>query len=205
MSNVIDFQRPRNRFEIARGDIMDVAAYEKIRAEKRKAIVDIKKRRRVSIGPHATFYFESYETMWQQIHEMLYIEKGGEEQITDELAAYNPLIPNGHELVATLMFEIDNEALRKRILGGLGGVEETVFLKFGDHEITASAEADVDRTNAAGKASSVQFLHFTFSDPEIVAFKSHEGEIMLGIRHENYPHIALLQAETKAALEADFA
>ena len=205
MSNVVDFHPPRNRFEITRADIMDMNAYEKVRGARRKEIVAIKKPRRVPIGPHATFYFENYETMWQQIHEMLFIEKGGEAQIADELAAYNPLIPKGREFIATLMFEIDDELLRKRVLGRLGGVEETVFLKFGDHEIIASAEEDVDRTTADGKASSVQFLHFNFSDDEAAAFKAHDGDVVLGIKHENYPHMTLLQPDTKASLEADFA
>lgn len=184
---------------------MDMEVYAKVRAERRKAIVDTKKRRRVPIGPHAAFYFEDYETMWQQVHEMLYIEKGGEAQIADELAAYNPLVPKGQELVATLMFAIDDETLRKRVLGRLGGVKETVFLKFGDNEIIATAEEDVDRTTAECKASSVQFLHFNFSDTQATAFKSHDGDVMLGIKHENYPHMTLLQAETKTALAADLA
>ena len=178
--------------------------YGKVRAKKRKALVEIKKNRRVPIGPYATFYFESYDTMWQQIHEMLFIEKGGEEQIADELTAYNPLIPNGRELVATLMFEIDDEKLRRSVLGRLGGVEETVFLKFGGHEIAAQAEEDVDRTTADGKASSVQFLHFPFTDAQAAAFAADEGDIMLGIGHENYAHMTLLPAATRAALAEDF-
>jgi len=203
MNNVV--QMNPARFKITREDIMAIDDYAKIRGEKRKAIVEIKKHRRVPIGPHATFYFESYDTMWLQIHEMLYIEKGGEAQIADELAAYNPLIPKGRELVATLMFEIDDETLRKSVLGRLGGVEETVFLKFGDYEITAEAEEDVDRTTAAGKASSVQFLHFPFTDEEAEAFRKSEGDVMLGIKHENYPHMTLLPEQTKAALAGDFA
>lgn len=200
-----DIVSPRDRFEISRADIMDMADYVKVRDEKRKALIEAKRVRRVEIGPHGTFYFENYDTMWLQIHEMLYIEKGGEAQIPDELSAYNPLIPKGRELVATLMFEIDDEVLRKSVLGRLGGVEETVFLKFGDHEIKASAEEDVDRTSAAGKASSVQFLHFNFSDTQVAALRAHSGEVMLGISHEHYPHMTLLSKETKAALEKDFA
>ena len=191
--------------EITRNDIMPMEDYAKVRAERRKAIVEIKKHRRVPIGPYATFYFENYSTMWQQVHEMLFIEKGGEEQIADELAAYNPLIPKGRELVATLMFEIDDETLRRRILGRLGGVEETVFIKFGDHEIIADAETDVDRTTADGKASSVQFLHFNFSDHAADAFKGFDGDVMLGIKHENYAHMTLLPSATKNALAEDFA
>ena len=191
--------------KITRKDIMPMEDYAKVRSERRKAIVEIKKHRRVPIGPYATFYFENYDTMWQQIHEMLFIEKGGEEQIADELAAYNPLIPKGRELVATLMFEIDDETLRRRILGRLGGVEETVFIKFGDYEIIADAETDVDRTTADGKASSVQFLHFNFSDDAAEALKRFDGDVMLGIKHENYAHMTLLPPATKKALAEDFA
>lgn len=205
MSNVVNLHDTRNRFEVTRSDIMDMSEYGKVRVQKRKDLVAVKKNRRVPIGPYATFYFENYDTMWLQIHEMLFIEKGGEAQIPDELAAYNPLIPNGKELVATLMFEIDDETLRRSILGRLGGVEETVFIKFADHEVIATAEEDVDRTTADGKASSVQFLHFNFSDEQIKAYKTYDGDVMLGIKHENYAHMTLLQKPTKASLSTDFA
>ncbi len=205
MSSNIQMKSPRERFDITRDDIMAMADYEKIRDARRKEIIAAKKNRRVAIGPYAMVYFESYDTMWLQIHEMLYIEKGGEEQIADELAAFNPLIPKGRDLVATLMFEIDDEALRKRILGALGGVEQTISLKFGDYEIPAEAEQDVDRTTAGGKTSSVHFLHFQFSDEAAAAFKNTQGDVMLSISHENYPHMTLLSAETKAALAGDLA
>jgi hypothetical protein len=203
MGNIVNLSEARHRTEVKASDLMDMAEYGKVRKQKRAELVPHKKSRRVPIGPHATFYFESYETMWLQIHEMLYIEKGGAEQIPDELAAYNPLIPKGRDLSATLMFEIDDEKLRKRVLGRLGGVEETIFLKFGDHEIQARAETDVDRTTADGKASSVQFIHFDFSDEQAAVFKGFEGDVMLGIRLENYPHMTMLSAETKATLAAD--
>jgi hypothetical protein len=93
--------------EILRQDILALPDYEKIRKEKQKNLLKIKTLRRVSVGPYATFYFENYDTMWYQIHEMLRIEKGGDAQIEDELSAYSPLIPKGQELVATLMFEIE--------------------------------------------------------------------------------------------------
>ena len=92
---------------------------------------EIKKNRRLEVGPFATFYFESYDTMLHQVHEMLFIEKGGAEQLPDELAAYNPLIPQGSELVATVMFEIDDPVRRARVLGMLGGVEHKAFIRVG--------------------------------------------------------------------------
>ena len=125
---------PKEKREIQKNDIMPLDIYTKQRKELRKNIVEFKKNRRISLGPYATFYFESYETMLAQVQEMLYIEKGGDEQLKDELTAYNPLIPNGKELVATLMFEIDNPVSRAAFLGKVGGIEEKVFMKI-DGEI----------------------------------------------------------------------
>ena len=106
---------------------------------------------------------------------MLYIEKGGDEQLKDELAAYNPLVPNGKELTATLMFEIDNPVSRAAFLGKVGGIEEKVFMKVEGEKIKAVPEEDVDRTSAEGKASSVQFIHFKFTDEQITKFKNSSG------------------------------
>ncbi|MDC0989821.1 DUF3501 family protein, partial [Rhodospirillales bacterium] len=142
--------------KLEENDIIDTKSYEAIRNNFRKDIVEEKKLRRIAVGPYATFYFESYNTMWYQVQEMLRIEKGGQEQIPDELRAYNPLIPNGTELVATLMFEIDNPDIRAAFLSGLGGVEEKITMRLGEKIINAVPEEDVDRTNAIGKASSVQ-------------------------------------------------
>ena len=190
--------------QITAADIMDMDAYAKIRKDKRKALVQVKKDRRVALGPHATFYFENYDTMWLQIHEMLFIEKGGAAQVPDELEAYNPLIPNGRELVATLMFKIDNPVLRKEVLSKLGGVEETCFLKFAGHEVVGTAEEDVDRTTADGKASSVQFIHFSLSDAQVAAFKAEGTEVTLGIKHPAYANMTILHDATRSALSKDF-
>ena len=195
---------PQGSHTITAADIMDLAEFEIHRKEMRTALLAKKKLRRIAVGPDAMFYFESYDTMWMQIHEMLRIEKGGEEQLVDELAAYNPMIPKGAELTATLMFEIDDERRRARVLGALGGVEETVFLKIGNEKIFAEAEQDVDRTNADGKASSVQFLHFSFTAAQIEAFKDLATEVVLGIRHEAYPHMAAILAASRAELAHDF-
>ena len=153
--------------EITPADILPTAEYAKRRAAMRADIVAKKKNRRLEVGPFATFYFECYETMLQQVQEMLHIEKGGEAQIADELRAYNPLIPKGNELVATVMFEIDDPVRRGRVLGRLGGVENTMFIKLGEDKIKSVAEEDQDRTTAEGKASSVQFVHFPFTREQI--------------------------------------
>ncbi|MDA8742977.1 DUF3501 family protein [Candidatus Pelagibacter bacterium] len=194
---------PKEKREISKKDIMPLDVYTKNRKELRKNIVDFKKDRRVALGPYATFYFESYETMLAQVQEMLYIEKGGEEQLKDELAAYNPLVPNGKELTATLMFEIDNPVTRAAFLGKVGGIEEKVFMKVEGEKIQAVPEKDVDRTSAEGKASSVQFIHFKFTDEQIAKFKN-SSEIEIGIDHAEYSHTTKLAGVTKKSLSADF-
>src|SRR3546814_10622155 len=105
----------------------------------------------LSVGPFCTFYFENYATMWWQIHEMLYIEKGGEEQIADELAAYAPLIPKGAELVATFMIEVDDAKRRPAVLTQLGGIDEKIVLEFAGHRVAAVPEDDAERTREEGK------------------------------------------------------
>ncbi|WP_440908801.1 DUF3501 family protein [Candidatus Pelagibacter sp.] len=195
---------PKDKREITKEDIMPLDTYTKNRGELRKNIVDFKKDRRVPLGPYATFYFESYETMLAQIQEMLYIEKGGDEQLKDELAAYNPLVPNGKELTATLMFEIDNPISRAAFLGKVGGIEEKVFMKIDGDIVKAVPEEDVDRTSADGKASSVQFIHFQLSEEQINKFKSKSSLIELGIDHSEYSHTTRLTEATVSSLSADF-
>ena len=195
---------PKEKKEIQKSDIMPLDAYIKNRKELRKNIVNFKKNRRVALGPYATFYFESYETMLAQVQEMLYIEKGGDEQLHDELIAYNPLIPNGKELTATLMFEIDNPISRAAFLARVGGIEEMVFMKINGETVKGVPEEDVDRTSAEGKASSVQFIHFNFTDEQIEKFKSNDVDIELGMDHKDYSHTTKLSKENISSLSADF-
>jgi hypothetical protein len=190
---------------ITTADILPMSDYGKIRKDKRREISEVKNRRRLEVGPFATFYFENYDTMWMQVHEMLYIEKGGDEQIDGELAAYNPLIPNGHELVATFMIEIDDPLRRARVLAGLGGIEDTTFLSFAGERITAIAEEDQDRTSGDGKASSVQFVHFPFTDEQIATFSKDGTQVILGFSHPSYSHMAVMPEEVRKSLAGDFA
>ena len=194
---------PREKREILKEDIMPLDVYTKNRKELRKNIVNFKKDRRIALGPYATFYFESYETMLAQVQEMLYIEKGGDEQLKDELEAYNPLIPNGKELTATLMFEIDNPILRAAFLEKVGGIEDKVFMKVDGEEIKALPEDDVDRTSPEGKASSVQFIHFKFNDEQISKFKN-LSNVEIGINHKEYSHTTKLNDSVVKSLSADF-
>ena len=195
---------PKEQKIIQKSDLLAPDAYEKNRRQMRKELVEFKKDRRVPLGPYATFYFECYETMLAQVQEMLHIEKGGDEQLKDELTAYNPLIPNGKELVSTLMFEIDNPVIRSTFLGKLGGVEENVFIKIDNDVIYGKPEIDVDRTSAEGKASSVQFIHFEFDQNQISKFKGNNVSIELGIDHKEYSHSTKLSESTIKALSSDF-
>ncbi len=192
------------KHEITRADVMAMDDYAKVRRERRTEAVALKRNRRMEVGPVAVFYFENYATMWHQVHEMLHIERGGEAQIADELEAYNPLIPKGRELVATVMFEIDDEARRRTFLARLGGIEETAFLRFGGETIQGAPEADVDRTTADGKASAVQFIHFPFSDAQVEKFRASGAEVIIGFDHPQYSHMAVMPEPVRAALSEDF-
>ena len=189
--------------QITMDDIMAPEDYASRRSEFRAKITIKKRDRRMAIGPDATFYFESYDTMWHQVHEMLHVEKGGHEQIPGELAAYNPLVPNGHELVATVMFEIADPKRRSEVLARLGGVEQNISITVADQAIAGIPEEDVDRTNADGKASSVQFVHFPFSSDQVERFKSEIGDVIVAISHANYAHMAVMAKPVRAALAED--
>lgn len=190
--------------EILEADILPMDQYAKARAEWRRQIAAIKRKRRVEVGPYVTFYFENYETMWLQVQEMVYIEKGGAEQVPGELEAYNPLVPKGSELVATFMIEINDPERRKRVLGELGGIEETAFIRIGTETVKSRPEEDQDRTTTEGKASSVQFVHFPFTAAQIAAFRVPGAQVTLGLSHPNYGHMAVLPEAVRAELARDF-
>lgn len=193
-----------DRHNLTAADILSMTDYAKVRAETRRKIAARKQNRRVEVGPYVTFYFENYETMWLQVHEMLFIEKGGPAQVPDEIAAYNPLIPKGGELVATFMIEIDDPQRRATALSTLGGIENKAFLAIGGDRIFCRAEADQDRTREDGKASSVQFVHFDFSPAEIAAFRAPGAEVVLGFDHPKYGHMAVIPETVRAKLAGDF-
>ncbi len=194
---------PRDEHVITKDDIISLNDYELIRNEKRQESILRKKFRRLAIGPYATIQFESWDSMWLQIQEMLRIEKGGDEQLVDELYAYNPMIPNGSEFTGTLMFEIDEEERRTAFLKTLGGVDQHIHVIIGDHKVTAEPEQDIDRTRADGKASAVQFLHFSLTDEQAKIWKSGEGQVMIQIDHPNYGHAAIISDECRRDMARD--
>jgi hypothetical protein len=193
-----------NKHEITPADILPAAEYTKSRSEWRRKISAMKRNRRVEVGPYVTFYFENWQTMWLQVQEMVYIERGGEEQVPGELEAYNPLIPQGEELTATFMIEIDDPLRRKQVLGRLGGIEETAFIRVGDETVKGIPEEDQDRTTSDGKASSVQFVHFQFTSSQISAFSKPDQQIVLGFSHPQYGHMATVTEPVREELAKDF-
>ena len=196
---------PANAREITRADIIPDAEFAQQRKARRAALLPVKQRRRVALGPYCTFYFESFETMLFQIQEMLLIEKGGQAQIADELAAYNPLIPKGSELVATILFEIDDPVRRAATLAKLGGVEDRFFVQIGDDHIPGVPEGDVERTREDGKASSVHFVRFPLEPAHIARFRDPATQILVGCDHEHYSHLAGVSPAARAELAKDFA
>jgi len=189
---------------ITRADIVPLEKYAAERRSLRQNVIAVKQRRRLEVGPFATFSFENYQTMWHQVHEMLYIEKGGEEQIEGELQAYNPLIPKGRELIATVMFEIDEPVRRDATLRKLGGIEANIFLSVGGETVRAVAETDVERTKADGKTSSVHFVRFPFTDVQVAAFRKQGGQVIVGFDHPEYSHMAVMPEAVRQALAEDF-
>jgi len=189
---------------ISAADIIPAEEYATRRKELRAAVVALKRQRRLHVGPAATLHFENFETMRMQIQEMLHIERGGAEQLPGELAAYNPLVPNGRELVATVLFEIDDPVRRAAFLAKLGGIEQSGFIEVAGMRIAGVAEADQDRTSAEGKASAVQFIHFLFAAPEIAKFKQPGTRIVVGFDHPAYAHMTVMPEPVRHALAGDF-
>jgi hypothetical protein len=189
---------------IVPSDIIPAEEYARRRKELRAAVVALKRERRLHVGPAATLHFENFETMRMQIQEMLHIERGGAEQLPGELAAYNPLVPNGHELVATVLFEIDDPDRRAAFLAKLGGIEQTAFVEVAGTKVIGTAEADQDRTSAEGKASAVQFIHFAFAAGEIAKFKQPGTRIVVGFDHPAYSHMTVMPEPARQALAGDF-
>ena len=195
---------PMREHRITEADLVAPEIYARERTERRRALIPVKRNRRVEVGPYATFYFENFDTMLAQVHEMLHIEKGGKEQIAGELEAYNPLVPQGRELIATLMIEIDEPARRAATLLRLGGIEDTVYLMVGASRILATPTDYEDRTTPEGKTSSVHWVRFSFTPDQIALFRDPKETVVLGVAHPNYGHMAVISPDTRAELAKDF-
>ncbi len=196
---------PADARAITAADILPSSEFGAQRKERRTALMPRKKLRRIEVGPVATFYFECFDTMLLQVQEMLHIEKGGEAQLADELSAYNPLIPQGSELIATVMFEIDEPIRRLSILRRLGGAERAMFIDVDGERIMGVPTDDIERTTPDGKTSSVHFIRFPFADRQKAKMRDPKAQVLVGVDHENYAHMAVLSPASRAELAKDFA
>ena len=191
---------------IPRDSLLSLEAYAKSRKEFRAKVIAHKKNRTLSLGGHVTLIFEDELTVRYQIQEMLRIEKTFEEEgIQDELDAYNPLVPDGTNLKATMMIEYDDPAARKRELARLIGVEDRTYLQVdGFEKVYAIADEDLERENEE-KTSSVHFLRFEFTPAMIEGLKQ-GAALAVGIDHPNYPvRVDEVAPNVQAALVRDFA
>lgn len=188
---------------IEAGDVLDMQRYALERKALRQQMIDYKKNRRMHIGPYCTMLFENFHTMLYQVHEMLHSEGNLQGQLEDELTAYNPLIPKGNELSATMLLNIEAEALRKRVLAQLGGIEDTIYLHFADHSIQASYEQEIKRTNEEGKTSSVHFLCFSFTPQQAQEFTRSGTRAKVEITHPEYSHSAAIPSLVHGAIGQD--
>jgi hypothetical protein len=189
---------------ITRESLMTLEAYAKARNDFRARVIAHKKTRSVHLGGHVTLLFEDELTMRYQVQEMLRIERIFEQEgIDDELAAYNPLVPDGSNLKATMLIEYDDADERKTALAAMKGIEDDVWIGVDGHaRVNAIADEDMDREND-DKTSSVHFLRFELTPAMIAALK--EGAPMtVGVDHAYFRAEATLDAATRAALVADF-
>ena len=189
-------------------DIIPTEVFCTKRSDFLEELVAVKKNRRIHIGADATFYFENHRTLWWQIQEMLRVEKGGAEQLADELSAYAPLLPRAFsdgsmELVATFMIEIDDLERRFRVLSSLGGIEQHIWLRINDAKVQAIPEADLERTDENGKTSAVHFVRFRLAPDLIKQFHQTNQDIIIEITHPLYQHKALLNETQREALAQD--
>ena len=196
---------PAHLRKVTAEDIAPPEVFAAQRKERRAALLPMKRLRRIALGPVCTFYFENFETLKFQIEEMLLVEKGGAEQLVDELAAYNPLVPQGSELVATVMFEIDDAVRRTNLLAQLGGVEDHFFIQVGGERAPGVNEDDTERTRDDGKTSSVHFLHFVLTPDQCASLRDPKVTVMVGCDHPQYAHLAMLSPATRAELSKDLA
>ena len=186
--------------KVAMDDIIGFAAYEKVREKSRQRIIELKQRRRVSVGDKVTLVFENRDTVIFQIQEMMRAEKIGDlDKIREEIEVYNELIPEAGALSATLFLEIEDQAhLREELLKFLG-IDETVYLKVGDHSIHARFEEGRSKED---KISAVQYVKFPFPEPVLKAFvEGQQAELV--IDHPNYKATAPIQPKTRQSLMED--
>lgn len=188
-------------------DILALEEFAKIRVQKKQEMMQLKNDRRLAVGPDIMFFFENTQTIWWQIQEMLRIENGGAEQVVDELAAYNPLIPvkrdGAYEISATMMIEIDDPVRRRVVLNQLFGVDQHVAIEFQNNVLQAVSVDPTEERNRPEdhKTSAVHFLKWIVPAEQVGTFLSED--VQLVINHPYYSFRALLSEPLKISLKED--
>jgi hypothetical protein len=191
--------------KLTRNDLLTLEAYAEQRQDFRAKVIEHKKPRKIPLGSHVTLLFEDRLTIQYQVQEMLRVERIFETAgIEDELAAYNPLIPDGTNLKATLLIEYEDIAERKRALAELVGLEDKIWMRIGDFDLVHPiADEDLERETEA-KTSAVHFLRFEFT-PAMIAAAKEGADMAAGVDHSHYSAVVdPLSEATRAALVADF-
>ena len=183
-------------------DLLSLEDYDDQRELIKKNLINHKKNRTVSIGEHVILLFEDYSTIKYQVQEMLRIEKiFNKKEMQEEIDAYNPLIPDGDNIKATMLIMYPDVDERKVMLSKLHGIENNIWLSCGSNKITAFADEDLERSTD-NKTSAVHFLRFQLDQDDITAFLSNE-KISLGVNHSEYNQEIELTSDTRASLVKD--
>jgi hypothetical protein len=190
---------------LTHSDLYSLEEYSKIRPEFKKAAVNHKKHRQVTVGDHMTLHFEDRVTVKYQIQEMLLIERTFlTEGIQDELDAYNPLVPTGSNLKATLTIEYGDPTVRAEKLKELHRVEDRIFVQvYGHDPVFAIADEDMNRSND-DKTAAVHFLRFELTDEMIRDFQKMDKDVFVGVDHPAYNEVTKVNTLTKEMLIKDF-
>jgi len=189
---------------LKREDLFSLEEYAEQRSNIRKNVMNVKKLREVNLGEHIRLLFENHQTVQYQIQEMLRIEKIFEaDGIQDELDVYNPLIPDGSNLKATMMIEYTDVVERTKALSNLIGVEKSIYFKVANHQnVYAICNEDLERETDE-KTSSVHFMRFEFDQSMIVDFCK-GAKIKIGVSHPNYHCEIIIEKRIQDELNQDF-
>jgi hypothetical protein len=183
------------------GDLLDLVAYEKTRERERARVIELKRPRRIAVGPELTFIFENRDTVWFQVQEMMRTERLVEsEQIQAELDVYNELIPAEHGLSATLMIEITASDRIRETLDRLIGIDEQVFLEVGSHRVQAAFDP---KQFEQDRISAVQYVRFPLGPGPAAAFRDPAQPVWLRVDHPRYQHRVPIEGDSRASLARD--
>jgi len=184
-------------------EILDIAQYEKVRESYRRRIIELKKRRRVAVGPNVTFVFENHDTVLSQIQEMMRAERlVNDDAIQHEINTYNQLLPDHNELAATMFIELQDQSRIREEITRFHGINagDVTYMEIGDEKlpgIFVAGQSD-DR-----RISAVQYLRFRFSDRQLEAFTGGTVPAKLVINHPNYRHSTAIEGDTRKELAGD--